>query len=130
MNPTKVAALALALSPVVQADEPALYYQTSDYATMVCSTAEQALVANAISHGYAFGNQSAHGKWLEEQQANKVCIAMAPGQRFLTSKATPVYMRSINDVRWVVQMLPPADTSRPIGWIPIDHIRFIPIPTL
>lgn len=112
------------------ADEPILYYQTADYASMVCNTPQQAVVANAISHGYDYGGQAAHKKWLEEQTANKVCIAMAPGQRFLTSKAIPIYQRSINDVSWVVQMLPPSAPNKPIGWIPIDQIRFIPIPSL
>jgi hypothetical protein len=36
---------------------------------------------------------------------------------------------AVLNVQGVVQILPPADPSRPIVCIPIDHICFIPVPT-
>lgn len=130
MKKTFFLCLCIAQISVAFAEAPTLYFQTTDNATMVCNTPENALIANAISHGYDFGATVAHQDWLRKQTEKKTCAAVAPGQRFITSPAKAVYMRSINDVRWVVQMLPPSDISRPVGWVPIQHIDFIPIPTL
>jgi hypothetical protein len=117
---------ALFLASAAHAGEPDLYYQSADYATMLCDTPQAASVANAISHGYAYGAEMLHKQWLEEQTANKTCRVLAPGQKFMTSAATAFYMRSLNDVRWLVQVLPPSNKSRPAGWVPIEQLRFLP----
>jgi uncharacterized protein YecT (DUF1311 family) len=117
-------------SPPSEGAELVLYYETVDYSVMVCKTARESMVANLISHGAAIGDSQAQGEWLEKEKQSKACFALAPGRKFVTSSATPVYMRSMNNVMWAVQLLPPGDTKNPLGFAPLNEIRFIPIPTL
>lgn len=109
--------------------EPTLYYQTTDYSVMVCKTAREAVVANLISHGLSFGDTQAQGQWLAKARGEKTCMAVEPGKKFVTSPATAVYMRSLNNVKWAVQMLVPS-TGESLGYVPLDEISFLPIPTL
>lgn len=109
--------------------EPTLYYQTADYSVMVCRTAREAIVANLISHGLSFGDTQAQGQWLAKARGDKTCMTVEPGRKFVTSPASAVYMRSLNNVKWAVQVLVPT-TGESLGYVPLDEISFIPIPTL
>lgn len=107
-----------------------LYYETVDYSVMVCKSARDSMVANLISHGMAFGDTQEQGEWLEKQKQEKACFALAPGRKFVISAPSPVYMRSLNNVMWAIQVLPPSDRTHPLGFVPLNQIKFIPIPTL
>jgi len=96
---------------------------------MVCTKPLDSVVANQISHGLAFGDSQAHNEWLTKQRADKSCGNLEPGRRFITSPATAVYLRSVNNVAWVVQVLVPT-TKKSLGYVPLSEIRFIPIPSL
>ncbi|URF02820.1 hypothetical protein [Cupriavidus campinensis] len=104
--------------------EAPLYFQTSDYSVMICRSGLESVVANFISHGISIGDQVAHGEWLRKQKEEHACDSLEPGKRFMTSPATPVYMRSINSVEWVTKVLTPGG-SKVLGYIPLRYIRFI-----
>lgn len=124
-----VVASSLLASSTAFSNDLTLYYQTADYATMACKTPQQTVVANAITHGTDFGDKVDHKRWLNEQMSAKNCLAVPPAERFLTSDAKAIYRRSINNVGWAVQIILPGAPSKSLGWVPIEHIRFIPIPS-
>lgn len=129
---TAALAAALAISGggfAAEAGEPTLYFQTADYAVLMCKTPKLAAEANMISHGMPVTTDPSYdASWLKEQTGSKACIDLVPGQKFLVTPAIAVYVGSYG-VEWVTGVASPEAPTNTLGYVPVDQISFIPIPT-
>jgi hypothetical protein len=100
-----------------------------NYSSTICTSARIAADANLITQGVSlFDDPEADAQWMQKHTRSGECHAQSPDKAFFVTPAIPVYLNEAM-VIWVVGVKAPSN-GQLIGYIPIDQVQIVPIPTL
>ena len=104
-----------------------MYYHSLNYATFYCTDPHTSVLVNLTAAGIPNYGPPYDDLYLKREQEIKNCVQISPTTRFKTTNAISVYAGGFGTV-WVTGV---KDAGGGIaGYIPVNSIQFIPIPTL